>query len=76
MSELVRILGMLIGRPVVDKTGVTGTFDMQLDFLPDDSTPALPPPPAQLLSRAHQSSARFQSNSDCAWNRRRAQWRS
>jgi uncharacterized protein (TIGR03435 family) len=45
MPELTRTLSMLLGRSVVDKTGFTGLFDLQLDFVPDDTTPAMPPPP-------------------------------
>ena len=45
MSELVRILSALMGRTVRDETGFTSLFDLQLDFLPDDTTPAIPPPP-------------------------------
>ena len=45
MPELVRILSMLLGRSVIDRTGFTELFDLQLNFVPDDTTPALPPPP-------------------------------
>jgi uncharacterized protein (TIGR03435 family) len=45
MSDLVRTLSMLLGRTVIDKTGFNGPFDVQLDFVPDDTTPAMPPPP-------------------------------
>ena len=45
MSELVRILSMLLGRTVRDGTGFADLFDVQLDFVPDDTTPAMPPPP-------------------------------
>jgi uncharacterized protein (TIGR03435 family) len=45
MPELIRILSMALGRAVVDKTGFNGQFDIQLDFLPDETTAALPPPP-------------------------------
>jgi bla regulator protein blaR1 len=45
MPELVRTLSMLLGRSVIDKTGFTELFDLQLDFVPDDTTPAMPPPP-------------------------------
>jgi uncharacterized protein (TIGR03435 family) len=44
MSELVRTLSLLLGRRVVDQTGFTALFDVQLDFVPDETTPALPPP--------------------------------
>jgi bla regulator protein blaR1 len=45
MSELVRMLSMLSGRSVLDKTDFTARFDVQLDFVPDETTPAMPPPP-------------------------------
>ena len=45
MPEFTRVLSMVLGRPVVDKTGFARLFDLQLDFLPDEITAALPPPP-------------------------------
>jgi uncharacterized protein (TIGR03435 family) len=45
MSEFVRALSMILGRSVMDKTGFTAPFDLQLDFVPDETTPAMPPPP-------------------------------
>ena len=45
MAEFVRMLSMVMGRAVVDKTGFSGLFDLRLRFVADDSTPALPPPP-------------------------------
>lgn len=45
MSELARMLSMLLGRTVLDQTGFTPFFDLQLDFVPDETTPAVPPPP-------------------------------
>jgi uncharacterized protein (TIGR03435 family) len=45
MPELVRTLSKLLGRSVIDRTGFTGLFDLRLDFLADESTPAMPPPP-------------------------------
>jgi len=47
MPELARMLSMVIGRSVVDKTGFAGAFDVKLGFLPDQSTAALPPPPPE-----------------------------
>lgn len=44
MPELVRMLSVVLGRTVVDRNGLTGLFDVRVDFLPDDSTPHLPPP--------------------------------
>ena len=45
MAEFVRMLSMVLGRTVVDKTGFTDLFDLRLDFLPDEITAGLPPPP-------------------------------
>jgi uncharacterized protein (TIGR03435 family) len=45
MAEFARVLAMALGRTVVDKTGFAKSFDVRLDFLPDESTAALPPPP-------------------------------
>ncbi len=45
MPELVRTLSLALGRAVEDRTGFTGLFDVRLDFLPDQTTEALPPPP-------------------------------
>jgi uncharacterized protein (TIGR03435 family) len=45
MPDFVRTLSMLLGRSVIDTTGFSGPFDLQLDFVPDDTTPAIPPPP-------------------------------
>ncbi len=42
MPELVRILGMVMGRQVSDRTGVTGEFEVHLEFTPDESTMGLP----------------------------------
>jgi uncharacterized protein (TIGR03435 family) len=45
MPEFVRMLSRMLGRSVIDRTGFTGLFDLQLDFVGDESTPAMPPPP-------------------------------
>jgi uncharacterized protein (TIGR03435 family) len=45
MPELARMLSMLLGRTVIDRTGFTDLFDLKLDFMPDESTPTMPPPP-------------------------------
>jgi len=47
MPELVRTLSMLLGRRVLDKTGFAAPFDLQLDFVPDETTPGMPPPPGK-----------------------------
>jgi uncharacterized protein (TIGR03435 family) len=45
MAEFVRMLSGVMGRPLVDRTGFTGLFDVQLDFQGDEATAGLPPPP-------------------------------
>jgi uncharacterized protein (TIGR03435 family) len=45
MPEFIRSLSMVLGRTVIDKTSFTEPFDFRLDFLPDEVTSALPPPP-------------------------------
>jgi uncharacterized protein (TIGR03435 family) len=45
MPEFVRKLSLILDRTVIDKTGFTGLFDLRLDFVPDETTPAMPPPP-------------------------------
>src|SRR6202034_2721072 len=42
MSELVRVLSNVLGRTVVDKTGFTSTFDVHLEFTPDESLGGVP----------------------------------
>ena len=43
MARLTDILGMALGRPVVDKTGLTGAYDVTLDFSPEGMGPAKGP---------------------------------
>jgi uncharacterized protein (TIGR03435 family) len=45
MAEFVQTLAMLIGHPVIDRTGFTGEFDIHLTFQPDESLEGLPAPP-------------------------------
>jgi uncharacterized protein (TIGR03435 family) len=45
MVEFVRVLSRVLGRTVTDQTGFSGAFDVDLDFLPDETTVGLPPPP-------------------------------
>jgi uncharacterized protein (TIGR03435 family) len=56
MADLASSLSFLLGRAVLDKTGIAGTFRIQLTFAPDDSTmrlpdlqtaPVMPPPAAE-----------------------------
>jgi len=41
MAEFVRVLSRVLGRPVTDRTGFSGVFDVNLDFLPDETTAGL-----------------------------------
>jgi uncharacterized protein (TIGR03435 family) len=41
VSQLARALSNLLDRTVVDRTGLTGTFDATLKWTPDQSTPGL-----------------------------------
>jgi uncharacterized protein (TIGR03435 family) len=45
MAEFVRMLSMVLGRTVIDRTGFTDLFDLRLSFLPDEISAGLPPPP-------------------------------
>jgi len=40
MDEFTAVLGRLMDRLVIDKTGITGDVDLRLVFGPDDNTPA------------------------------------
>jgi uncharacterized protein (TIGR03435 family) len=37
MESLANVLSNILGRPVVDKTGFKGTFDVKLDFSPEET---------------------------------------
>ena len=50
MAEFIRALSAIVGRTVIDKTGFTGLFDVRLDFLPDETTVAMPPPPPDVAA--------------------------
>jgi uncharacterized protein (TIGR03435 family) len=45
VRELVYFLSIAVARPVIDKTGLSDTFDVNLSFLPDQATAGLPLPP-------------------------------
>lgn len=42
MPEFVRMLSMVLGRPVLDRTGIATYFDVQLAFTPDHDAMGLP----------------------------------
>ena len=41
MAEFVKLLSEIVGKPVIDKTGVIGNFDVHVEFSPDDATPGI-----------------------------------
>jgi uncharacterized protein (TIGR03435 family) len=43
MQPFADALSEVLGRPVIDKTGLGGTFDIRLEFLPDDAVDATGP---------------------------------
>ncbi len=55
-------------RPVIDKTGLTGTFDVHLRWARDPNTPDAPADPAP-----HRSSTPW-NNSGSSWNRAVVRW--
>jgi len=55
MPEFVRMLSLIMGRTVIDRTGFTARFDFQMDFQADETTPALPPPPPGALESRNPS---------------------
>jgi uncharacterized protein (TIGR03435 family) len=51
ITQLVNVLSDVLGRPVIDKTEFTGTFDVKLDFTPEGTTfgaEGFGPPPGGL----------------------------
>jgi uncharacterized protein (TIGR03435 family) len=47
MSELATLLGNQLNKPVVDKTGLTGKYDIQVEYTPDMNGTQMPPPGAE-----------------------------
>jgi uncharacterized protein (TIGR03435 family) len=54
IAQLTTLLGNQVGRPIIDKTGLTGAYDIQLSFMPEGARaggpagplpPGVPPPP-------------------------------
>ena len=42
MADLIRELALILDRPVLDKTGFTGEFDLNLSFTPDEALMGFP----------------------------------
>jgi uncharacterized protein (TIGR03435 family) len=38
MVEFIKMLSEIMGRPIIDKTGVLENFDVHLEFYPDEAT--------------------------------------
>jgi bla regulator protein blaR1 len=43
LADFSQLLSLALDRPVIDKTGITGTFNIHLDFAVDESTPKFLP---------------------------------
>ena len=44
MQQLTTLLANILQRPVIDKTGFADSFDVNLDWTPDQTTPGLMAP--------------------------------
>lgn len=47
MSQVIPMLARMLGRTVVDKTGLTGKYDIDLQWTPDETQLAMMPPEAR-----------------------------
>ncbi|HEY4084955.1 MAG TPA: M56 family metallopeptidase [Bryobacteraceae bacterium] len=45
LGEFAQLLSVFLDRPVIDKSGLTGRFNIHLEFSADDATPGMPPAP-------------------------------
>jgi uncharacterized protein (TIGR03435 family) len=52
LDEFAKNFLSILDRPVIDKTGITGSFDLHLEFAPDDSTPGVQLGPSDTPSGA------------------------
>jgi len=43
IADLIRELALILDRPILDKTGFTGEFDLSLNFTPDGALMGMPP---------------------------------
>jgi uncharacterized protein (TIGR03435 family) len=41
MTEFIKMLSEIVGKPIIDRTGVLENFDVNLQFYPDDATPGI-----------------------------------
>ena len=49
LTDFAEVLGLNLDRPVVDNTGLSGLFDIHVEFARDAATPKAPPPGAVLI---------------------------
>ena len=64
LSAFAGLLGMILDRPVIDKTGITNRFAIHLEFSPDDFTsprPAAAEPGAPAAVRGPDAPGIFQA---------------
>jgi uncharacterized protein (TIGR03435 family) len=63
LSTLAGMLGLIVDRPVIDKTGIAGYFEIRLRFSPDDAAPSPPSAtdPASPAARAPDVPGIFQA---------------
>jgi uncharacterized protein (TIGR03435 family) len=56
LDDVARLLYLIMDRPVTDRTGIAGRFDIYLEFAPQEGTPAVVigggPPSSALPTRA------------------------
>lgn len=46
IQQFTSILGVMLGRTVIDKSGLTGMYDIELSFTPEQRTPGVDLPPS------------------------------
>ena len=51
MTQLAKTLTGILGKPVIDESGFTGTFDVKLDFTPEGAAFRVGPAPDGLPAR-------------------------
>jgi uncharacterized protein (TIGR03435 family) len=49
LARLTVLVGREVGRPVLDKTGLTGKYDFELEFMPNIPAGQMLPPPGASL---------------------------
>lgn len=57
ITEFTKLMNLFMDRPVIDRTGLAGRFDIRLEFWADGATPGLPPPPPDAPPTASEPSS-------------------